>query len=327
VNRRAAVGALLSTGALLGLGRVLAQQGKLWRIGFLWPLTPDATPNRLAAFRDGLREFNYVEGRNISIEHRWAEGNYDRLAALAADLVRLNVDLIVTTTTPAAVAAKNATRTIPIVFVNVADPVATGLVASLARPGGNLTGVTNFFGTTTLKQLDLLLTAVPKASRIALLSNPDNQSMQGLIKSLESASEKRAVRLFNVEARTATDLDRTFSNVLRQRPDALLVLAELVFFANRKRVVAFAAKAHLPAAYPQPEYVEVGGLMSYGPDIEQLHRIAARYVDKILRGTKPAELPVEQPNAIELVINRRTAKTLGITLPRELLVSATRVLE
>jgi putative tryptophan/tyrosine transport system substrate-binding protein len=303
------------------------QQSKAFRIGFLGPVSASSYANRVAAFRQGLRELGYVEGKNITIEERWADGKYERLPRLAEELVKLKVDLIVATATPPARAAQQSTRTIPIVMVSVSDPVGSGLVASLARPGGNITGVANLVGDTTEKQFDLLVATAPKLSRIAVLSNPDNQAMQGLIKKVQASAYKIGARVFLVQARTPEEIDQAFSVMTQQGAKALIVLAEPLFFQQRAQLVNLAGKARLPAIYNARQYVEAGGLMSYGSDNEKVYRYAARYVDRILKGAKPSEMPVEQLSAMELTINKKTAKTLGITFPREVLVLADKVIE
>ena len=313
--------------ASLGAPLKSLAQSKTFRIGFLGPVSASSYASRIAAFRQALRELGYVEGKNITIEERWADGKYERLPGLAEELVKLKVDLIVTSTTPPSRAAQHSTRTIPIVMVSVSDPVGSGLVASLARPGGYITGVANLVGDTTEKQFDLLVATAPKLSRIAVLSNPDNQAMQGLIKKVQESAYKIGARVFLVQARTPEEIDRAFSVMTQQGAKALIVLAEPLFFQQLTQVVNLASKARLPAIYNARQYVEAGGLMSYGSNNEEVHRYAARYVDRILKGAKPSDMPVEQLSAMELTINKKTAKTLGITFPREVLVLADKVIE
>jgi len=308
--------------------RLLAQQqAKTYRIGFLAPTSAAAYATRIAALRRGLGELGYVEGKNIVIEERWADGKYERLPRLAGELVKLKVDLIVTSTTPAAVAAQQSTKTVPIVAVNVADPLAAGLVTSLARPGGNITGLANYVGDTAGKQFGLLAVLVPKLSRVAVLLNPANQSMPGLLKSVEAAAEKTGTRVLPVKASNPAEIEDAYAAIAQQRAEALIVLAEPLFYEHRVQVVALAARLRLPAIYNARQYVEAGGLISYGSNIDEIHRHAARHVDKILKGARPGDLPVEQPSTMELTVNRKTAAQLGVSLPAEMLVSADKVVD
>ena len=264
------------------------------------------------AFRQGLRDLGYVEGRNLVIEYRFAEGKSERLPALAAELVALKVDVIVAVTTPEALAAKKATRTLPIVFVAAADPVTSGLVSSLARPGGNVTGLSSFFPELVGKRLELLTQAVPGVTRVAVLWHPGamgERTGKDMLKEAEVAARVLGVRLQFVEARGPADFDRAFSAMTRARAGALTVLASAMFANERRRLADLAAKNRLPAVYPQRAYVDAGGLMAYGPNLADMHRRAATYVDKILKGTKPADLPVEQPTKFELVINLKSSAT------------------
>ena len=320
---------LLGAGMLLGAAPLARAQSasKAFRIGFLGPTSADAWATRVEAFKRGLAEHGYVEGKNISIEFRWADGKYERLPDLAAELVRLRPDVIVTTTTPPARAARDSTKTIPIVVVNVADPVGAGLVASLARPGGNITGVANFVGDTTEKQFDLLTSTVPNLARLAVLSNPGNQSMQGLIGRVTGLAKRANIQIVHVRARTGEEIAQAFATIAEQRAEALLVLAEPLFYANRVQLTNLAEKARLPAIYNLPEYPEAGGLMSYGTNVNEVHRYAAGHVDKILKGARPENLPVEQPNKMEFVVNLKAANAIGVKFPRALLVRADRVIE
>ena len=301
------------------------EAGKGPRVGFLGPRTrADAAPY-LDAFLVGLREIGWVEGKNIFIEYRWAEGRQERLLALAAELVRLKVDVILAGPTSAAVAAKNATNTIPIVTTSAGDP-GVGLVASLARPGGNVTGLS--FGVemaTFGKGLELLKEAVPKVRRVAVLSNPANPAHALAIR--EVAARSVGVQLQLLEARGPNEIDRAFAAMAQERAGALLVLADSTFGFHRTRLRDLAAKGRLPAMYGLREHPEIGGLMSYGADNRDNFRRAATYVDKILKGAKPAELPVEQPTKFEFVINLKTARALGLTIPPSLLQRADQVIE
>ncbi len=306
--------------------------GKVYRIGYLLPFSPTSsgpgTPN-LEAFRKRLRELGWVEGQNIVTEYRWSEGRAERFPHLAAELASLKVDVIYAPYTPAALAAKQATTMIPIVFVGGADPVGAGLVASLARPGGNVTGLSLVAGPEMVgKQVDLLKQALPKVSRMALLWNPANPGGSALaIREGEAAARSLGVELQILEASTLEELESAFSVMKRERAGALVVFADPVFIRHRPRLVDLSAKNHLPAIFALRDDVEAGGLMSYGPNALDLWRRAATYVDKILKGAKPADLPVEQPTKFELVINLKTAKALGLTIPQSVLIRADEVIQ
>src|SRR5437773_9390981 len=327
---------------LAGMGAMLlaaplaaqAQQGKVARIGFLSPASPSdagGNPSDLAvlfeAFREGLRELGYLEGQNITIESRWAEGNYDRLPGLAADLVRLKVDVIVTYGTPAAQAAKGATGTIPIVMAAIIDPVASGLVTSLARPGGNITGQSMMAPDLAEKQLQILKELVPKTSRVAVLHNPANPGNAPQVRHAQDAARALGVRLQILGARGPGEIDSAFAAMTQEQAGAVIVLVDAVLQNNRTRIADLAARHRLPAVYGLHEYAEVGGLLAYGPNRLDLFRRAATYVDRILKGAKPGDLPVEQPSTFALVINLKTAKALGLTIPPSLLLRADQVIE
>ena len=314
-------------GCLATLPAALAQQpAKVFRIGFLGSGGPmDHTP-RVNVFRQGLRDLGYVEGRTVTIEYRLAEGKMERLPALAAEHVALKVDVIVASGTPTALAAKNATTTIPIVFATSGDPVGT-LVASIARPGGNVTGLSLVGPELVARQLQLLKEAVPKASRVAFLSNPDNPYTPVMVKEVEAAARSLKVRMQRVESRGGAATDAAFDAMARERPNALLVLFDPVLTGQRARISELANKHRLPSMCPHREYAEDGGLMAYGASLTDLYRRAATYVDKILKGAKPGDLPVEQPTKFELVINLKTAKALGLTIPPSLLARADQVIE
>ena len=304
------------------------QTGKAPRIGFLGLTSSFDRPPLLDAFRQGLRELGWVEGQNIVIDYRYAEDQVDRLPDLAAELVRLKVDLIVSLGTQGVTAAKNATETIPIVMIAVRDPVGTGLIASLARPGGNVTGVSGSAGLEIVtKQLELLKETVPKIRRVAILSNPANAYHQLAIREVHVAARSLGVQLQLLEARGPNEFDGAFAAMAKERVGALLVLSDGIFSSHRTRLADLAARSRLPAAYAVSEIVEAGGLMSYGPSFLDSYRQAATYVDRILRGAKPAELPVEQPTKYELVINLKTAKALGLTIPQTLLLRADHVIQ
>src|SRR5215813_6967340 len=304
------------------------QAGKVPRMGFLSLTSPSDWQPWRDAFRQRLRELGWVEGQNIVIDYRYAEDRVDRLPDLAAELVRLKVDLIVASAgTQAATAAKNATKTIPIVMIYVRDPVGTGLIASLARPGGNVTGTSGSAGLEMFaKQLELLKETVPKLRRVAILSNPDNAYHQLAIREVNVAARSLGVQLQLLEARGANEFDGAFAAMAKERVGALLVLSDTIFNSHRTRLADLAARSRLPAAYGVRESVEAGGLMSYGPSFRDFYRRAATYVDKILKGAKPADLPVEQPMKFELVINLKAAKALGLTIPQWLLQRADEVI-
>ena len=325
-----AVEVTLTLGLLLTPLAADAQQaGKLYRIGFLSGQTAtDPEMSRLlGVFLQGLRDLGYVEGRNIAIEYRWAEGRVERFPDLAVELVRLKVDVIVATTSPAAHAAKDATRTIPIVTVLAGDPVGSGLVASLARPGGNVTGLTSMSVELGPKLLQLLREAVPKVSRVAVLSNPGNQFAALQLREVEVAARVLGVQLQLLEARGPEQFDSAFAAMAKERAGALLVLTDPLFFFHRTRIADLAAKSRLPAIYALRAHVEAGGLMAYAPSLDDLLRRAATYVAKILKGANPADLPVEQPTKFELVVNMKTARALGLTIPPSVLLRADHVIE
>ncbi len=301
--------------------------GKVYRIGYL--SSGPATSNLYReAFQQGLRELGWVEGQNIVTDYRFAEGRLDRLPDLAAELVQLKVDVIVASPTPAAVAAKNATGTVPIVMWGVGDPVGLGLIASLARPGGNVTGLSFSVGMDTFgKGLELLREAVPKVRRVAVLSNPANPAHALAINNVKVAARSLRVQLQLVEARGPNEFDGAFAVMAKERVAAVLVLADSVFVFQRARLADLAARNRLPSMHGNRENVEAGGLMSYGPTNVDALRRAASFVDKIFKGAKPADLPVEQPTKFELVINLKTAKALGLTIPQSLLLRADQVIE
>jgi len=329
VTTRRAFLATLAGGVLAAPRIADAQQpGKVYRLGYLSAGSGTLRSPYTTAFRQGLRELGWVEGQNIVIEYRWAEGRFDRLPDLAAELVRLKVDVIVGVPTSGALAAKNATRTIPIVGVSLTDPVGLGLIASLARPGGNVTGVSYSVGTDIFgKDLELLREVVPKVRRVAVLSNPDGPAQPLTISNIKGAAQSLGLQLLLLEARGPGDFDGAFAAMTRERVGALLVVTDPVFIPHRARLVNLAAKNRLPSIFSQRADVEAGGLMSYGPNFADMYRRAATYVDKILKGARPADLPVEQPTKFELVINLKTAKALGLTIPPSLLQRADEVIQ
>jgi len=327
IQNRKWVGYLVIALMVLGWLRVAeAQQpGKLYRIGTLESGVPAARGEGWQAFRQGLRELGYVEGKNITLEQRWGEGKgRERLEALANELVRLKVDVIVTAATGAALAAKKARSTIPIVMASQSDPVGIGLVASLAKPGGNVTGLSSMNVELGGKRLEILNEAFPNVSRVVFLRALQSQSLQ--VNEVERAARSLGVQLQIVHSRPE-EFEAAFLTVAKTRAEALIVGAAPNFIAHRTRLVELAAKARLPIIYPDWEYVEAGGLMSYGIIRTELFRRAAYYVDRILKGAKPAELPVEQPQKFGLVISLKTAKALDLTIPAQVLLAADRVIK
>jgi len=280
----------------------------------------------MVAFRQGLREAGYVEGQNVAIEYRWAEGDYDRLPALAADLVGRKVDLIMAGSPPSAQAAKNATLTIPIVFRGGADPVGDGLVASLARPGGNLTGVSTTDDVTP-KRLDLLSELLPRSRVIALLVNPNGLNTERVIRDVQRAARAKRLQLHVVEARSEREIDMAFASLVQLRADALLVAPDAFLSGQREQIVALASRTAVPSIYAWREFAISGGLISYGASLPSAFRLVGAYAGKILKGAKPADLPVQQAATFELVINLKTAKALGLTVPRSMLLRADEVIE
>jgi len=320
----------LALGGLFSPVAAEAQQAaKVARIGFL-ATNLAASPHMAEAFRQGLRDLGYVEGRNLAIETRDAGGKHERLPALAAELVALKVDVIVAGSTPGALAAKQATGTLPIVFTAAADPVTDGLVTSLARPGGNVTGLSSLTPELVGKRLEQLTQAVPGVTRVAALWQPGGageRTDRDTLKGADVAARALGVRLQVVDARGPEDFDRAFSDMTRARAGALTVLGSAMFNSERSRLVNLAAKHRLPAVYQWREFVDTGGLMSYGANLADLNRRAAVYVDKILKGAKPGDLPVEQPTKFELAINLKTAKALGLTIPQSVLGRADEVIQ
>ena len=305
-----------------------AQQKAMPVIGYLSSVSPGPSAPAVAAFRQGLAETGYVEGQNLAIEYRWAEGNYDRRPALAADLVGRKVDLIATGGgPPSAFAAKTATSTIPIVFVLGDDPVATGLIASLARPGGNLTGVSFLLVELMPKRLELLSELVPRAGVIALLVNPNNSNAERIIRDVEGAARAKGVQLPILKAGTETEIDAAFATLVQMQAGALVVGTDPFLNSRREQLVALASRHAVPAIYQSREFVASGGLISYGPSFTAVFRQAGIYAGKILKGAKPVDLPVQQPTRFELVINLKTAKALGLTVPQTLAARADEVIE
>jgi putative tryptophan/tyrosine transport system substrate-binding protein len=328
VTRRAFLASVTSGLLAAPLAAGAQQAGKVYRIGVIVTAAPNETEHLIKALDEGLRELGYVEGRNIVLQGRFAEGKQERLPALAEELVRLNVDVIVTGSNPVVAAIKKTTATIPIVMAVSRDPVGAGFVASLARPGGNISGLSNDPGPEIhAKNLEILKEAVPGTSRVAYLWNPVPPGAEAYRKVVESAATRLGVRLQPTQVRGRDDLERAFKDMVREHADAALVAQDPVLLSARSHVVLQAARYRLPTMYGNMEYVEVGGLMSYGPSIAHQFRRAASYVDRILKGAKPADLPIEQPTKFELVINLKTAKALGLTIPPSLLQRADQVIE
>jgi len=303
------------------------QPTKIPRIGLLFTATPSAAAARIEAFRQGLRELGYVEGKNILIEQRYAEGQLNHMNELAAELVRLKVDVIVTIGPAATRPAKEATTAIPIVMGVDDDPVGNGFVASLARPGGNITGLASLAPEIGGKQLELLKEIVPRLSRVAVLGTSTQPGNAQSLREAEVAAGALAVKLQYLDVLSPKDIEPVFRTASNGRAEAVLVLRASIFFSHRKQIVDLAAKRQLPAMYYTTEYVEEGGLMTYGVSITDLFRRAATYVDKILKGAKPAELPIEQPTKFELVVNLKTAKRIGLTIPPNVLARADKVIK
>ena len=327
MNRRAFLGAL---GLLAGPIAVAAQQQeKVRRIGLLLGGSPSFAPalERVAVFKQALTKLGYVEGKNLAIESRWAEGKPERFPGFAADLVRLKVEVIVAATTPAAQAAKSATETLPIVMVVIADPVGSGLVRSLARPGANVTGLSFLAADLAAKQLQLLKEAVPDLSNVGVFWLPTNPGHAFILKGLEAAATTRGVTLQPLEVRSPEEFNSAFAAMSKDRAGGLIVLPEPLYSRERARLAELAAKHRLPAIYGVVDHVPAGGLMAYAVDDRDNWRRAADYVDKILKGVNPADLPVEQPTKFELLINLKTAKALGLTIPPALLARADQVIE
>jgi putative tryptophan/tyrosine transport system substrate-binding protein len=326
-HRRREVIALLASMAAWPLA-ARAQQSAMPVVGFLHSGSPEPNANRVSAFRKGLGEAGYVEGQNVAIEFRWAAGQDDRLPDLAADLIRRRVAVIATpASTPASLVAKAATTTIPIVFAVAADPVAIGLVASLNRPGGNATGVSFQFVEILPKQLGMLRELAPGANRFVALVNPNSAFTNTVVKDLQTSASALGVPIEILRAGTGREIDAAFANLVQKPGGALLVGPDSLFTSRRAQIVTLAARHALPAIYYAPEFAEIGGLMSYGPDAADGYRQAGIYVGRILKGEKPADLPVVQPTKFELVVNLNTARALGLTIPDRLLALADEVIE
>ena len=316
---------VLCLSAPFGLGA--QQKGPMVRIGLLWPLPASAAVPSQEAFVKGLRDLGWFEGRNLVIERRFADGRPDRLPGLAVELVGRNVDMIVTGSTPGALAAKHASRTIPIVMVMTGDPVASGVTTSLARPDANVTGITVLGTVLTAKRLELLKQAVPTVTTVAVLWNPATPDTAPAGKGLEDTARALRVKVRGLEVRDPTQIEKAFTAMRIDRAGAFIVQPDILLDSHRMRIIELAAGMRLPGIYPFREHVDAGGLMFYGPDLANMWHRAATYVDKILKGTKPADLPIEQPTTFELVINLKTAKAIGLTIPRSVLARADHVID
>jgi len=303
--------------------------GKVARIGMLLPNAPEivARSPRIAAFLKGLRDLGWIEGQNLAIEWRFAEGQLGRLAELAADLARIGVDAIVTAAAPSALAAQGATRTIPIVVLDPGDPVGLGLVASLARPGGNITGVSSIAPELAAKRLALLKEAVPAMVRVAVLANAAIPPAEIAMRELEATAKVLGVQIQSVPIQGVKGIEQAFGEITRQHADGIVVFPDPLTFSNEAAITSFALKSRIPALYGAMEFVQAGGLMSYGPSYPEMFRRGANYVDRILKGAKPGDLPIEQPTRFEFGLNLKTAKALGLTIPQSVLLRADRVIE
>lgn len=328
MGRRAFIASALGMCAV-PLGASAQHAGKVARIGMLLPNTPEivARSPRIAAFLKGLRDLGWIEGQNLAIEWRFAEGQLGRLAELAADLARIRVDAIVTAAAPSALAAQGATRTIPIVVLDPGDPVGLGLVASLARPSGNITGVSSIAPELAAKRLQLLKEAVPAMARVAVLSNAAIPPAEIAMGELKAAAKVLGVQIQSVPIQGVKGIEQAFAEVMRQHADGIVVFPDPLTFSNGVVITGFALKSRIPALYGAMEFVQAGGLMSYGPSYAEMFRSGASYVDRILKGAKPGDLPIEQPTRFEFVLNLKTAKALGLTIPQSMLLRVDRVIE
>ncbi|MGH7323575.1 MAG: ABC transporter substrate-binding protein [Candidatus Rokuibacteriota bacterium] len=323
--------ALIVILALALLAAPLAAQAqqteKLHRVGFLGNSTAALEAHLVGSFREGLRDLGYVEGRNVLIEYRWAEGKYERFPVLIAELIAQKVDVIVTAGTPAALAFKKATTSVPLVMVAVGDPVGTGLVPSLSQPGGNITGVTSISTEMDGKRLELLREVVPNVSHVAVLWNAGSPVQALAEQQVQAAGRVLRMKVLSLGVRTEEEIENAFAVMVRERPDSLLVLTDRLLLHHRVRIMAFAAQQRLPGVHGYREMVEAGGLMSFGPNYADMHRRAAYFVDRILKGVKPGDLPVERPATFDMLINLKAAKALGLMIPPSVLLRATEVIQ
>ena len=322
------IGCVITLGILLGSLAAQAQQtDNVYRIGFLGNSTAALEANLVGPFREGLRDLGYVEGRNALIEYRWAEGKYDRFPALIGELLALKVAVIVTAGTPAALAVKKATTSVPVVMAAIGDPVGTGIVPSLSRPGGNITGLTAISTEMDAKRLELLREVAPSASYIAVLWNASSPLQVLDEKQVQAAAKVLRMRVLSLGVTTEGEIKSALDVMVRERPDALLVLADRLLLHHRALIMDFATRHRLPGVHAYRELVEAGGLMSFGPSYADMHKRAAYFVDRILKGAKPGDLPVERPRTFDLVINLKTAKAFGLTIPQSVLLRATEIIQ
>jgi putative ABC transport system substrate-binding protein len=325
MDRRTFIGSIASAVVATPLGALAQQQGKVWRIGFLSQSSASLSSLYTDAFLKGMRDLGYIEGKNLIVEWRFGDGKFERLPSLAADLVQLRVDVIVATPSPAIAAAQKATTTIPIVMASAGDPLGSGFVKSLARPQGNITGLSVMGSDTGAKQLELLRSVVPKLSRVAVLTPTAADSPTS--RSVRAAAQKAGVDSLVVEASTSQEIEGAFSTLVRAKADAVIVSSPSTFAPQHRQIAELALKHRMPSMFQDRLQAENGGLMSYGPKFAENYLRAATYVDKILKGAKPGDLPVEQPVSFELVVNLRTAKALGVTIPQTILVRADEVIQ
>ena len=326
--RRKAVSLVVALALMLGLPfSAGGQQAKTGRIGILLYSSATVYSTRFPLLRQALADFGWIEGRNLLVEQRSAEGQNDRLPQLAADLVRSGVSIILAENAPATQAAMQTTSTIPIVMMAVGDPIRYGFITSLARPGGNVTGLSFLAGEMVLKNLELLKEAAPRTARVALIVNPTNPGVAPTMADLQTAAPIVGIRIIQVDVVTPDDFERAFATIVRERADGILVTPEQLIFSQRHRIAAFAEKHRLPSAYVSVGFMDAGGLMAFSTNLEDLPRRLASYVDKLHKGAKAADLPVEQPSKFELVLNAKTAKAIGLTLPQSLLLRADRIIE
>jgi putative ABC transport system substrate-binding protein len=320
---------LLAAGALLAAPlAVRAQQPRpAHRIGFLGNTTPELEANLVEPFRQGLRDHGHIEGRNLVIEYRWLEGRYERLPALIAELLALKVEVIVTAGTPATLALKQATATVPIVMIAVGDPVGTGIVPSLSRPGGNITGLTSISPELDGKRLELLREVIPGISHIAVLWNSESPLQFVAERRTQDAGAVLGIKVLSLGVRNEEGLDKALAEMERERPGALLILADRLFLFHRKRIMDFGTRQRLPGVHAYRELVEAGGLMSFGPSYAGMHKRAAYFVDRILKGANPGDLPVERPATFELVVNLKAASAIGLKIPQSVLLRATEIIQ
>ncbi len=328
MNRRESIIAVVALGAAAGpIASFAQQQGKVWRVGFLSLSSASESVQNTAAFLKALRELGYIEGKNLAVEWRFAEGSFERLTVQAADLVQLKVDVIVAVASAAIGAAQKATTTIPIVMATTGDPVGSGFVKSLARPGGNITGLSNLGGDIGPKLFDLLHSVLPKLSRVGVLVTPTSTTYRAISESVQAGAQNTSVKILIAEARTPQEIETAFATMAGESAGAVIVGAAPFFALHRPQIAQLAIRNKMPSIFGNRAYVEAGGLMSYGYKATENYLRAASYVDKILKGAKPGDLPVEQPTTLELVINLKTAKALGITIPQSLLLRADEVIQ